>query len=259
MDRQELSALAHADHRVAAPLSEDTVRQLLDRAIRRPDAHLLDLGCGAGAWLLHALHVQPGITAVGIDISDKGFARTRATLADLRAADRVELHRHDVVDYQPARKADVVLSVGAAHAYGDLLGTLDAAAGHLAQDGVVVLGDGFWEREPDPALRAEFEDGPLTYADLPTTVTRIVNHGWTPIYGHVSTLREWDDYEWSWTGSLAQWALDHPHHPDHQQALTTATEHRTSWLNGSRTVLGFLVLLLRRTPPASPAYQPDNA
>ncbi len=27
------------------------------------------------------------------------------------------------------------------------------------------------------------------------------------VHGHVSTLQEWDEYEWSWTGSLADWAL----------------------------------------------------
>jgi hypothetical protein len=75
----------------------------------------------------------------------------------------------------------------------------------------------------------------------------VVADGWTPVYGHVSTLAEWDAYEWSWTGSLAQWALDHPDHPDHEQALQASAAHRGSWLNGYRGVLGFVVLLLRPT------------
>jgi hypothetical protein len=70
--------------------------------------------------------------------------------------------------------------------------------------------------------------------------------GWTPVYGHVSTIEEWDDYEFSWTGSLARWALDHPDDPDAKQALEASAEHRDMWL-GYRGVLGFVTLVLRRT------------
>lgn len=247
MDRHELGALAHAHHPIAAPVSDGTVTRLLGRAVRRPDAHLLDLGCGEGTWLLRALQAHPGVTAEGVDISDWGFDRTRAAAADLGAAERLELHRQDITEYQSTRKADVVLSVGAAYAFGELLPALDAARGHLVDGGVVLLGDCFWEREPDAALRAELEDGPQTYADLPTTIACIVDGGWTPVYGHVSTVEEWDEYEWCWTGSLAEWALDHPTHPDHEHALKMSATHRSGWLNGYRGILGFVSLVLRRT------------
>lgn len=247
VNRQTLSALAHSDHPLGAPVSESTVDGLLDRAIRRPDAYMLDLGCGAGAWLLRALQTHHAITAVGVDISKEGFDRTLQSAARLGVADRLELRRQDVTQYRSPRKAHVVLSVGAAYAFGELIPALQAARGHLAEDGVVLLGDCFWEREPEPALRAELEDGPQKYNDLPTFVDSVVADGWTPVYGHVSTLGEWDDYEWSWTGSLAQWALDHPDDPDHEKALQVSAAHRRSWLNGYRGVLGFVVLLLRPT------------
>ena len=248
MDRQTLSALAHAEHPIAAPLDDRTVTDVLDRAIRRPDAHLLDLGCGEGAWLLRAAQEHDGITAVGVDISDAGFDATLADAARLGVADRLELVHQDVTTYRSRREADVVLSIGAAYAFGELLPALAAARGHLAEDGVVVLGDCFWEREPSPQLRAELEDGPQSYADLTTTVARVVADGWTPVHGHVSTLEEWDEYEWSWTGSLAAWALDHPDHPDRDQVLATSAAHRDSWLGGYRGVLGFVTLVLRPTP-----------
>jgi hypothetical protein len=98
-------------------------------------------------------------------------------------------------------------------------------------------------------VRAELEAGPQKYADLATTVATVVADGWTPVHGHISTLAEWDEYEWCWTGALTRWALDHPEHPGHEQALRTAAEHRATWLGGYRGVLGFVVLLLRRTPP----------
>jgi hypothetical protein len=34
----------------------------------------------------------------------------------------------------------------------------------------------------------------------------------------VSDAAEWDDYEWSWIGSLTEWALDNPGHPNAAEA-----------------------------------------
>jgi hypothetical protein len=85
------------------------------------------------------------------------------------------------------------------------------------------------------------------FADLPTTMERVVADGWTPVYGHISTRQELDDYEWAWTGVLASWALDHSHDPDSSQALAAATAHRDERLRVYRDAFGFLCLILRRT------------
>jgi hypothetical protein len=199
--------------------------------------------------LLRALQARDGVTAVGVDISGEGFDHVLGEAARLGLADRLELRRQDVAEYRSTKKADLVLSVGAAYAYGGLLPTLNAAREHLAEDGMLLLGDCFWEREPDAAVRAQQESGPQKYADLPTTVAQVVADGWTPVYGYVSTIAEWDEYEWCWTGTLARWALDNPEHPGSDLALQTSAAHRAGWLGGYRGVLGFVVLLLRRTPP----------
>ncbi|RMI45602.1 methyltransferase domain-containing protein, partial [Streptomyces triticirhizae] len=140
---------------------------------------------------------------------------------------------------------DAVLCVGATHAFGGLERTLAAARRRLAPGGRLVVGEGFWEREPTPAalagLGAERED----FTDLAGVVALCQAAGLTPVYGHVSTLAEWDDYEWCWTGSLAGWALDHPEHPRAAEAAAEAAEHRAGWLGGYRGVLGFATLVLR--------------
>ncbi len=75
--------------------------------------------------------------------------------------------------------------------------------------------------------------------------------GWLPLQGHVvSSLQEWDAYEWSWTGSLTRWAFEHPHDSDCNEVLRTATEHRRAWLDGYRGTLGFVTLLLAPLPPS---------
>ncbi|MFJ6779820.1 SAM-dependent methyltransferase [Streptomyces yangpuensis] len=243
MNRETISHLAHAHHPVAAPLSDTAVARLLDRALPRGTERVLDLGCGPGEWLLRSLRDRPGVHGVGVDVSRTALDRAAAAARALGVADRLSLHLRPAADHTDPHPCDLVLSVGAAHAFGGLLPTLDAARGHLAPGGHVLVGDGYWEHPPTPADLRDF--GPLP--DLPTLVDQVTAAGWTPVYGHLSTREERDDYEWSWTGSLAAWALDHPDHPDSAEALDAANGHRTEWLRGYRATWGFATLLLRRT------------
>ena len=245
MDRQRISALAHRDHPIAAPLHTTSVDRLLDLALPRGDERVLDLGCGRAAWLLRALSGRPGLRGDGVDTSADALADARADRAAAGLDDRLGLHTADVTAYRAPHPYDLVLCVGATHAFGGLLPTLTAARRHLAPGGTVLVGDGFWDREPSRAtLDVGFEAD--EYADLAVTVDRITAAGWAPVHAHTSTLDEWDDYEWSWTGSLTRWALDHPDDPDHAAALTAADRHRADWLHGYRHTLGFATFLLRR-------------
>ncbi|MFI1734274.1 SAM-dependent methyltransferase [Streptomyces acidicola] len=257
MDRRRISALAHADHPVAAPLSDTSVARLLDRALRDGavpdgaerdrDVRILDLGCGEAAWLVRAVEGRPGVRAHGVDLDAGTIAGARDGIAARGLGDRVTLHAQDAREFVADEPFDLVLCVGAAHAFGGLLPTLEAARRHLAPGGTALIGDAFWEREPGQGtLDAGFAAD--DYTDLGTTVDRIVTDGWTPVYGHISTTEEWDEYEWSWTGSLSRWALDHPDDPDSGEALKAAAEHRSGWLHGYRRTLGFVTLVLRRTP-----------
>jgi SAM-dependent methyltransferase len=241
--REQISRLAHADHPIAAPLDDDSVRRLLERAVPRDGARVLDLGCGGGEWLLRALTAYPGLRAEGVDVSAGSLERAREAARVRGVQERLVLHHEDARDFAASHAFDLVISVGATHAFGGLPATLAAARGHLAPGGRVLIGDGFWAREPSPEAVGMLGE----LSDLPTTTDRVVADGWTPVHGHISTREELDDYEWAWTGSLASWALDHPDDPDSAQALATATAHRDGWLRVYRDVFGFVCLVLRPT------------
>ncbi|MEV6977800.1 class I SAM-dependent methyltransferase [Kitasatospora sp. NPDC093806] len=257
MDRQTISRLAHVHHPIAAPLSDGTVDRLLERALTRavpaPAApapaeggRVLDLGCGKGGWLLRALAARPGWRAVGVDLDAAALTRARESAEALGVQRRIGLHHLDAREFTAREPFDLVLSIGAAHAFGGLLPTLAAARAHLAPGGRLLVGAEFWEREPARAALDALGAARDDFADLATTVDRVAADGWTPVFGHVSSPQEWDDYEFSWTGSLAEWALDHPEHPDAAAARTAAELHRAGWLHGYRGTLGFVTLLLRR-------------
>jgi len=243
VNREQISRLAHADHPIKSPLDDDSVRRLLERGLPRGNERVLDLGCGSGEWLLRALAMHPQLHAEGVDISEDALAQARQAATGLGVEERLVLHHQEAADFSSPHSFDLVLSVGATHAFGGLLPTLAAAHKQLAPGGRVLIGEGFWEHEPSP----EAVEMLGSFTDLATTVDRVVADGWTPVHGHVSTRRELDDYEWACWGSLASWALDHPADPDSSHVLGTATARRSEWLRVYRDTWGFVCLVLRRT------------
>lgn len=250
MDRQRLSSIAHSRHPIAAPIFGVNVNRLLRRTDREPTARILDLGCGEAGWALQALAHYPDGYADGVDISPYALERAAAA-ADVRGlTDRISLHERDARQYVPDGDYDLVLCVGSTHVFGGFEGTLRQAGRHVNRDGVLVIGDGFWQVPPTPEALAALDAKPEEFTDVAGLVDLAEQAGWAPVYAHISDQAEWDDYEWSWVGSLTEWALDNPGHPDAAEVLATAREHRDQWLRGYRTVLGFVTMVLRRAAPA---------
>ncbi|RJL24779.1 SAM-dependent methyltransferase [Bailinhaonella thermotolerans] len=246
MDRTLISSIAHGDHPIAAPVSEDNLDRLLLRCELPEHARVLDLGCGQGAWSLQALDLYPAARADCVDVSEPALETLEAAAAELGFADRVLTHRVPAADFPVGSPYDLVMSVGATHAFGGLAATLAGMRPHVARDGVAIIGDGFWERPPTPEALAALGAEPGDFPDLAGVVAIAEEAGWAPVYGHVSDRAEWDDYEWSWTGTLTRWALDNPG-PEADEALAAARRHRAEWLRGYRDVLGFVCLVLRKS------------
>ncbi|MFJ6623297.1 SAM-dependent methyltransferase [Kitasatospora sp. NPDC091335] len=247
MDRQQISRLAHAHHPIAAPLTDESVARLLDRATAGTEQGLaLDLGCGEGAWLVRTLAARPGWRAVGVDLDAAALTLAQETATTLGVVRRLGLHHLDARTFTAKEPFDLVLCVGATHAFGGLLPTLAAARELLAPGGRLLVGEGFWKREPSQAALDGLGAARDDYADLATTTDRVLAAGWTPVSGYVSSEQEWDDYEFSWTGALAEWALDLPDHPDAVAVRAAADRHRAEWLHGYRGTFGFVTYLLRR-------------
>ncbi|MBC9724357.1 cyclopropane-fatty-acyl-phospholipid synthase family protein [Streptomyces sp. TRM68367] len=243
MNRDQISRIAHTHHPIAAPLEDNSVRVLLEYALPRPESRVLDLGCGGGEWLLRALAARPGLLAEGVDTCELALAHAEQAARQRGVHDRLVLHHRSAAGFPASHAYDLVLCVGATHAFGGLVATLAAAREHLAPGGRFLIGDGYWAADPSPEAAEMLGD----LADLPSTLDRVAAGGWTPVHGHLSTRQELDVYEWSWTGSLASWALDHPDDPDSGQALAAADTHRTQWLRGYRDCFGFVCLVLRPT------------
>lgn len=241
MERDLISHIAHADHPIAAPISEENLARLLRRTKLPAGARVLDLGCGTAFWSVRALELYGDAVADGVDLSAHALESAGQLAEERGVADRLRLHLSPAADFTSGEPYDLVMCVGSTHAYGGLTQTLEAVAGFLEPGGLVLVGEGFWEVAPDPELEKEIGD----YPDLAGIVAQAESHGYDTVYAHVSERGEWYDYEWSWTGTLLDWARRHPG-ADGDQARAAALEHREMWLRGYRDKLGFVTMLLSR-------------
>jgi SAM-dependent methyltransferase len=243
VDRALASAIAHRWHPIAAPVSDATLRTLVERLDLPAGGRLLDLGCGFGEWLLAALAAAPGAVGVGLDTSAPALAEARARAAARQLTDRVTFEQADAAGWQ-GKGFDAALCIGATHAFGGLGPTLDAVRTYLRPGGRVLLGEGYWEGTPSQKALDALGAEPGELPDIAGLVAEALRHGFEPGYGHLSTAAEWDHYEWSWTGSLTDWALSEEAGLDRAAALELAREHRRQFLDGYRGELGFATLVL---------------
>ena len=242
MNRSQIFDIAHLRHPIAAPVAPERLRDLVSWLSPPTGGRAVDLGCGEGEWLQELLLTQPGLTGAGIDhmLPDSAAERT----AQRGLGDRVRWIETDAATWSDGL-FDVVLCVGASHAFGRLEDMLVAVRRHLRPGGQALVGDTIWEGTPSAAALLALDASPEDFPDLAGLVRATRAHGFEPSYGHTSTLAEWDEYEFSWTGSLVDWALREAlTSEDRDQALAAAREHRDAWLGGWRGQLGFATLVL---------------
>ncbi|MBL7259860.1 SAM-dependent methyltransferase [Paractinoplanes lichenicola] len=248
MDPHRVTAIAHTHHPIAAPVAGVNVNKLLRRAGRGPAARILDLGCGQAAWAMQALAHCPDGHADAVDTNPYALERAEAAATMRELADRLTLHERDARTYVPDGDYDLVLCVGSTPVFGGFAQTLDLAGRHANAHGILIVGERFWDAPPAADALTALDVKPTDLTDLAGLLDTAADAGWHPIYAHVSDPAEWDDYEWSRTGSLLEWALDNPGHPDAADLMHTARTRRSNWLRGYRGILGFATLVLRREP-----------
>ncbi len=91
--------LADLDHDLVARVSELTaplLEEILDVQLPAGIARHLELGCGHGRYLRHALHENPALTAVGIDLDPEVANEARRRLAEAGLAERCEIITGDL-------------------------------------------------------------------------------------------------------------------------------------------------------------------
>jgi cyclopropane fatty-acyl-phospholipid synthase-like methyltransferase len=226
----KLLELAHSRLVFEAPLSEQRATELVAGLPLAPGRHALDLGCGFGELLLRVVAAHPAATGTGVDTRRPALDRARRAAAERSLHERVEFVEADPATFDD--RGDVVLCVGASHAWGGATSALRELRGRVERGGTVLFGDGFWQRPAGADVRRLLGDLPVLDGLL--QVAR--SAGFAVEHADASTLDEWDTLEERWRAGLEQ-AGDPAGH-------LAAIERERDYREGYRGVLGFAWLVL---------------
>jgi cyclopropane fatty-acyl-phospholipid synthase-like methyltransferase len=228
--RDDFRRLAHSGLTFNAPLSADRANELVTALPISPGHHVLDLGCGWAELLLRILEAHPATTGTGVDTDRWALDRGVRAAAERRLEGRVELVEADAATFVDL--ADIVLCVGASHAFGGAGGALRRLRSSVTPGGRVLYGDGFWAEEPTAtALEAL---GELPRLDELRAVADAA--GFRIERDDVSTRAEWDAFEAGWRAGLE--ASSDP------EAVAVAAGRRREYEDGYRRAAGFSWLVL---------------
>jgi SAM-dependent methyltransferase len=243
VDYAEIAALAHAGLVFNAPLSDTRAGELVSSLRPLANARAIDLGCGWAELLLRILDNEPTATGVGVDINAGEIERAKRAAAARGLSDRTRFDVADATTWSDGR-ADVLVCIGASHAWAGTRPALQALRPMLQPGGRLLFGDGYWQRPPGPqaltALRAE----PGDFGSLAELAELATDSGYLLLALSTATTDEWDAFESRWCGALERWLLRNPGSPHAQHVRTVASEHRKAWLHGYRETLGFAYLTL---------------
>lgn len=246
MDRWKYFAVTHRDHLVCNPTNIAKLDELIGLLDLPPGGRVLDIACGKGEPLVRIVE-RYGVRAVGVDLSPPFLRDARERVAARLPGADVELLEMDDASYagEPG-SFDLTMCLGASWIWGGYRGTLRALARFAKPGGLVLAGEPYWKREPDPAYLAAMDLTRERFADHAGNVAIGAEEGLTPLYAMVSSDDDWDRYEALQWRAAERYAVAYPDDPDAIAIRDRCRAARDAYLRWGRDTLGWAMYVFHK-------------
>lgn len=246
IDGDTFHRISHRGIAHAAPISDAKIAIIESLIPIEPGQAVLDIGCGRAEWLIQ-LAERYAIAGTGVDRSAFALDEARSN-GDVRAPGRLGFLQLDALDYDPGPSAfDIALCVGSTYALGGYRETFARFRRLVKPGGYLVIGEGYWQREPDQAYLDSFGGSCGEMATHAESVSIALEEGLIPLYAAVSSPDDRDHYEGRYAGNVERYAMEHAGEPGVAAELERIRRWRDGYLRWGRSTMGF-ALYLHRVP-----------
>lgn len=255
MDQARYSAIAHGELPIWNPAGPDHLERYVARLALPPGGQVLDVGCGRACFLRRIVS-EYDVTGIGVDSSRYAIAAaTRDMPAEL--AGRITLLERAFQEREFDPSFDLVLCIGSTHVVGNYAATLRAARRLLRPGGKLLIGEGYWKRDPSSDYLAFLGMSACDQTTHEGNQHLAAREGFDLAACSECSVEEWDAYEERYAENVNAYVADHP--DDHEAC--TMRERIRSWreayLRWGRETLGFGLYLLEKRPAMSEGRQGD--
>jgi SAM-dependent methyltransferase len=213
-----------------------------------PGACVLDAGCGKAELLLRLVR-RCGAHGTGVDLNAEFLAEGRAHATERPGPGTLELIEGDARAFIATcadGSFDAALCVGSTHVFGTLADTLDALGRVVRRGGCVLVGEGYWKREPEPGYLKALGARAGDFVHHAGNLQQGTKRGWIPLFIAEASEQDWDAYEGAYADNVERHADSHPQDPDRDAMLEKIRAWRETYRRWGRSTLGFGLYLFRR-------------
>ena len=227
-------------------MNKDKCEMLCSLLKLKQGARVLDIACGKGEFLIRLTELYD-ISGIGVDISPYFIKDCLEKQQKRVPKSNLKFIEMDGAKYklESSELFNVTMCIGASWIFGGYLGTIKALKKMTKQEGLILIGEPYWIKEPDERyLKAEGvkkEDFLTHYGNMKLGE----EEGLTCIYTLVSNHDDWDHYEtFQWWASN-DYIRANPDDPDLTEILSLTKKWKEKYLRWGRDTQGWAIYVFR--------------
>ena len=247
MDVWKYYDITHERHLICNPMSKGKFERLCRLLQLKQGAQVLDIACGKGEFLIRLAELYD-ISGTGVDISPYCIRDCRKKHRDRIPDADLKFIEMDGADYKPElhESFDLTMCIGASWVYKGYKGTLQALKKMTKPDGLVVVGEPYWLKEPSEEYLKADKTHSEDFGNHHENVQTGEAEGLTCIYTLVSNYDDWDHYETLQWWTINEYARNHPDDPDIPELSERKKREKETYLRWGRETLGWAIYLFRK-------------
>jgi len=246
MDIWKYFYITHKKHVLLNPMSIAKFEGLLSLLNLKENCKVLDIGCGKGEPLTRLAELFD-ISGIGVDISPYFIKDCKDRKNERIPNSDIKFLEMNGAEYRPEKNElfDLTICMGASFVYKGFFGTIGALKKMTKPDGLIIIGEPYWLKEPDKKYLKMSEIKKEDYNSHIKNIEASEKAGLVCLYTLVSNHDDWDHYETLQWWSTYNYLSTHPEDSDNSELLNSINKAKREYLLYGRDTLGWAIYVFK--------------